>query len=197
MKRNENRAKRYASMLLTLLLCIAMLPVGIFAEDEVPAADQDQLTATEITEDVVTNGEGEAVETPEVPAAEPAEAELEELEALTEEEPLVEPEPDVTKKTYAAKKEFQYDAGGSATYKFTTAVVVVEPEDASLTPERVWITAAKTSMKVQWTPAKGEVDGYFVLRKAGKETVYSQVANVAGTATTYTDKKAKKKNTAY
>ena len=205
MKRSENStkrgttygAKRYASMLLTILLCIAMLPTWVFAEDETPASEPDQVTATEITEDVVMPAdEGNPVEDPsDAEAVEPMEA----MNALAEDEVVEEEpaEPDPTKTVYAAKKEVQYDAGGSATYKFTTAVVVVEPEDASLTPERVWITAAKTSMKVQWNAAKGDVDGYLVMRKAGKETVYSQVADVAKDVTTYTDKKAKKKNTAY
>ena len=74
----------------------------------------------------------------------------------------------------------------------------------------IWIKAAKKKITVYWTPAKRmeRVDGVIILRKTGKSKVYKEIKrisfknNSSGTArwspkSSYTDKKAKKKNKAY
>lgn len=75
---------------------------------------------------------------------------------------------------------------------------------------RTWIKAAKKQMTLNWGIAKNmtRVDGVIILRKAGKEKAYTEIARIAfkknsGASTTwspktsYVDKKAKKKNTPY
>ena len=193
------RPKRYASMLLAMLLCLAMLPAWTFAEDEVTSADPEQVTATEVQEDVVMPVEEEAVE------AQPVEETVDAQPALgaeAEEEPaaVTEEEPEVVVPTRAVKPAnaaFEWSGGGNATYKFKSPVVLVEPVDYATAPDNVWIKAAKTSITVNWSSAKADVDGYIILRKAAKETVYTEYATAGKGAKSYTDKKAKKKNTAY
>ncbi len=212
MKNTENskrrgpsyRPKRFAGMLLALLLCISMLPAWTFAEEEAVPADQDQATAIEVQEDVVMPVDGESFEEAieALPDAEPGESGEIEAAAETEEDADADAEPDPepvapSRAVKPAKTAFEWSGGGAATYKFKTAVVVVEPADESTAPDRVWIKAAKKNIKVSWNKAKADVDGYIILRKAAKETVYSEYASVAKTTTSYTDKKAKKKNTPY
>ncbi|MBR3330062.1 MAG: L,D-transpeptidase family protein [Mogibacterium sp.] len=211
MKNTENstkrgpsfRPKRYASMLLAMLLCLAMLPAWTFAEDEIPAAGQEQATATEVQEDIVMSVDEEAVEVQpveeEAAEAQPVEEEtVEALPALDAEAAEEEPAPAATSRTVKpAKTAFEWDGGGAATYKFKTPVVLVEPANAAAAPDNVWIKAAKKNIKVSWNSAKADVDGYIILRKAAKETVYSELATAGKGATSYTDKKAKKKNTPY
>ena len=198
------RPKRYASMLLAMLLCIAMLPAWTFAEDEAASVDQGQVTATEameIQEDqVMPVDDADAVES--LPAGEETVEALPALDAETEaeeEETADAPEEPVAPKRTVkpANTAFEWSGGGNAKYKFKTPVVLAEPVDNATAPDHVWIKAAKKSITVNWSSAKAGADGYIILRKAGKATVYTEYARAGAGATSFTDKKAKKKNTAY
>ncbi|MBQ6388089.1 MAG: C40 family peptidase [Mogibacterium sp.] len=81
----------------------------------------------------------------------------------------------------------------------TWNVLIDNPLNAKAGSVHAWITGQKKSMKVIWKKAAdlSAIDGYIILRRIGNASVYTEIAKVAKTATSYTDKKAKKKNTAY
>ena len=197
-RRPSYRPKRYASILLAMLLCLAMLPAWAFAEDEAASAEQAPVNATEvmeIQEDQVMPVDGETVEAlPADEAIEALPAAEEEVEALPA---LDAGDAATTRSVKPANSAFEWDGGGNAKYKFKTPVILEEPADNAIAPDNVWIKAAKTSITVSWNASKADVDGYIILRKAAKETVYSELAVVGKGVKSYTDNKAKKKNTPY
>lgn len=187
--------RRYLSILLVVLMCIVMLPVGAFAaEDDVTDISQDDI----ITEDIITDGD-EAADISDIIVTE--DATIDETEEVADEMESGEAaasqqDAEVTPVVKKAKTKFTWSG---APVKFNSAVIFNQPLDKDAGPALIWITPAKTSMKVSWNAAKNtDIDGYIILRKVvGKESIYSQVATASKTATSYTDKSAKKKNTGY
>ena len=110
-------------------------------------------------------------------------------EDRTSEEPAEVPEPKKAKKLKMS--------GYSLSLK--SYVLVESPLTDKSAPDRTWIKGNRKSMKVSWSKnaVKSSIDGYIVLRRAGKEKVYKQIAKVSKTTYSFTDKKAKKKNVDY
>ena len=217
-------ARRLAGVILSLMLCFSMLPWYAFAEDatETQDAASDAALQTEVqTEDsAAQNAEQEtqssnsdadkAAKTEDAGAAEEDKA-VEEtaapetLETPAEAEPAEPEEPEVPKDIAKKGKVFKWEG---VSVKFSSDVVTSEPLDASAGPVQAVIKGGKTSMTVSWDVPKAlqpegnteQVtlpDGFVILRKAGKEKNYKQIATVGSDVTTYTDKKAKKKDTSY
>lgn len=207
---------RIARIALSVLLCFTMIPVGAFAEeigqapvDNQQAADQTVETAadadqvadpqtenpaevTEVTEANSTDddllGEDSAVNetAPEVTAG----TETGEVTPGGEEEPApVAPAPKIAKSLTL----------NGLSLKFKNNVLIETPLDSKFGPARAWIKGNKKSIKVSWTKeaASAPIDGYIILRKTGKSKVFKEVKKVSKSTYTYTDKKAKKKNTVY
>lgn len=134
-------------------------------------------------------------------------SELEAEQPKTAEE-SEETEPEVQKEIVKKGKVFKWNG---VSVKFSSNVVTSDPLDAEAGPVQAAIKGGKTSMTVSWdvpkaiqaaanagSKAKAELpEGFVILRKAGKEKNYTQIATVAADVTTYTDKAAKKKDTAY
>ena len=75
---------------------------------------------------------------------------------------------------------------------------VISDVRLNVTPSNVWVKGKSRSIKVKWCALpSSSIDGYYVLRRDLKGSTWRQIATVKKTKTSYTDKKAKKKNKAY
>ena len=86
--------------------------------------------------------------------------------------------------------------------QFKKAVYKKPETTKNITPGRVWVRGNKASMQVNWkNPSNlNAIDGVIILRATGTSKIYKEVARVSFASkvkTQYTDKTAKKKNTAY
>jgi len=81
---------------------------------------------------------------------------------------------------------------------FKTAVQKDNALSSNAGVKRVWQTPYSRSQKLKWNKAKdlAAIDGYIILRRTGKGA-YKEIKRVGKNTTTYTDKKAKKKNVWY
>ena len=74
MKTFKEKGRRISSVLLTLLLCVAMLPAGVFADNEGDAQGSGDVTVEELNLETVDGAAGDLSETDqELPLADPAE----------------------------------------------------------------------------------------------------------------------------
>jgi len=187
--------KKTTAVLLSLMLCVTLFPAEVFAWTETDNVDTDPVVQNELQEDIAGNED-------QVPDAETLPGEVnadnedssidnngsDETADANEEQPEEEP----VNKAKAFKQ-------NGMNLSFKKNVLIDIPLESVSAPARTQITGKKKSMKVTWTAAKSaaSIDGYIILRKTGKNKVYKQVAAVSRSKTSYTDKKAKKKNTEY
>ena len=74
MKTFKEKGRRISSVLLTLLLCVAMLPAGVFADNEGDAQGSGDVTVEELNLETVDGAAGDLSETDqELPLADPVE----------------------------------------------------------------------------------------------------------------------------
>jgi len=66
-------------------------------------------------------------------------------------------------------------------------------------PSNLRLKAGRTSIRLSWKKAAGwkKTDGYFIFRKQGASKKYIQIGKVSSKKSSFTDKKAKKKNCLY
>lgn len=88
----------------------------------------------------------------------------------------------------------QYLEGMTAVFK----TKVITGERLQVAPENLKATGKRKSIKISWSrvPASG-ISGYIILRKDQSGNTWRQVATVKAKKSSYTDKKAKKKNRFY
>ena len=216
--------RRLVGVMLSVMMCFSMLPGYAFAEEltDTQNGSGDAAVQTEMqTEEPAATGAdkdaqaqqsskgdaGKAAKTEETDKT--ASDKTVEETAEPEEEPVLqtapaEPEePEVPKEIAKKGKVFKWEG---VSVKFSSNVVKSEPLDALAGPIQAEIKGGKTSMTVSWDVPKaieeGMTDvelpeGFVILRKAGKEKNYTQIAAVAADAASYTDKKAKNKDTTY
>lgn len=188
------RNKKLLSIIMAMMLCIVMVTGTVFAEGELPGTESG-------TEAVQASEQGTAVQPDgsadvEQPAAtEPDETANIDDEDEDDEDPDEIPDDPTVRTIQKKKKNFTWT---DLTIKINSYdVVTSQPLDADKGPLQTKINAAKTSITVSWDAAKDPaIDGYILL-KAGKDKKYAQLAVLGSDVTSYTDKKAKKKNTAY
>lgn len=223
---NKKKVCRAASVLLSLLLSISLMPAGAFAQD-LPENDLQNDAQTEMTEEQ-QKSDGEEAQQAEEPQAEvpqtetqqeqaAAEEEVRSEEPQTEEEPVVsvqeveaaaEEEGDAEVDPYPQGKSFKLD---NNKVKFKSAVVMAPPSYMSNSKiDHVWLTAGKKYMTVKWNDAANMtyVDGVIILRRTGKSSVYNEVKRIQfktyegdtpvyNLKNSFKDTTAKKKNTPY
>ena len=205
--------RRLAGIMLSVMLCFGMVPGYAFAEtgagdqgkngetaiqDEVQSESPDAQTDDTGSQEQLQNDDNN-----EEPGGTDAAGETSapaEPESIQTPEEKSAAEPEVQKEIVKKGKVFKW---GSTSVKFSSSVVKSDPLDDEAGPVQAAIKGDKTSMTVSWDAPKAmqngktQPDGFIILRKAGKEKNYTQIAKVASDVTTYTDKKAKKKDTAY
>ena len=76
---------------------------------------------------------------------------------------------------------------------------VISDEHLQMAPSYLKATGKRKSIKLTWTPVTntGGIDGYYILRRDLKGSIWRQIATVKASARSYTDKTAKKKNKCY
>lgn len=170
--------KKLASLLLVVMMCVTMMPVGVFADDTNPAAGQ---TDTQVQEQTGTQT-GDQTQQGTQEQADPS--------ATQPEEPT-QPQPAPVKpKTH---KSFTWY---SHSLKFTTFNVLEKTSlNANSEPLDLKVKIRKKNRKLTWKAPRnaGSVDGFIVLKRTGKKGAYKQYAVLGPGARSYVDKKAKKK----
>ena len=200
MNKKNNLSRKLASILLSLTVFMTMMPIGVFADDAAPADAAGQAGAeTVLPEGDAGEGAAEATdatgtdvagqESGETADAEGADgqqtdtagadstegdaphAELIATDTQTGETPADTEEPEEELSTKTAKS---FKMGGYS-LKFKSNVLVDQPLNKKFGPVRTWITGNKKSIKVSWSKEakSAPIDGYIILRKAGKEKVYT------------------------
>lgn len=202
--------RKAARIVLSVLLCLTLIPVGAFAE-ETGGVQADTASETEIIQDVETGTTAEEEATAETTSdnqetaenqsagesgttvdsdtsTESGTTDADTSQEAEQEEPVT-PAPNTAKTLKMS----------GLSLKFKTKVLVDDPLDKHCSPSRTWIKGNKKSIKVSWSKvaSSAPVDGFIILRKAGKAKVYTEIKKVGKTTYTFTDKKAKKKNTVY
>lgn len=202
--------KRTAISFLTFILCLTLMPLNAFADiDESVTVPSD--TEQTITEETVDNGDpGTEVQTEVLPAenntAEDTAADISEEAAAAEETTETASEEtteSATKETSDAEEQVStvntFTQNGM-TLKFRTDDILADqPLGSKSASSHAWVTGNKKSMTLKWSKAADitSIDGYIVLRLTGTAKVYKEIARVDSSVKTYTDKKAKKKDTKY
>ncbi len=101
---------------------------------------------------------------------------------------------------YAAKESTESSSQAASTNQYISGInavfakKVLSDERLNVTPENLKAAGKRRSIKLTWS-AVPSADGYYVLRK--KKGKWYQIATVSSGKTSYTDKKAKKKNKLY
>lgn len=175
-----------------MMLCIVMVTGAVFAEGELQSTETGTEAVQASEQGTEAQTEEPSAESPDDPYKNYDEYTDEDDEDDEDEEPVVDP---TVRTIQKKKKNFTWT---DLTIKINSYdVVTSHPLDADKGPVQTKVKAAKTSITVSWDAAKDpEIDGYILL-KAGKDKKYAQLALLGSNVTSYTDKKAKKKNTAY
>ena len=170
--------KKLASLLLVVMMCVTMMPVGVFADDANPATGQ---TDTQVQDQAGTQT-GDQTQQGTQEQVDPS--------ATQPEEPT-QPQPAPVKpKTH---KSFTWY---SHSLKFTTFNVLEKTSlNANSEPLDLKVKIRKKNRKLTWKAPRnaGSVDGFIVLKRTGKKGAYKQYAVLGPGARSYVDKKAKKK----
>ncbi len=226
MKKIKETGRRISSMLLILLMCIALLPAGAFAEGEVDVQGNDA-AAVEAQDQNIESPDAEepaaeeVLEDAEEPAVTDADSEQEQaaeseiVEEVAPEAPLnadgdtpEEDTPEVPEGMVPAGETFVLN---KVNVQFVKDVV--PDKDSSIKPGRVWVKGQDGSMRVNWVNAKNldPVYGVIILRSTGtaKNRVFKEVKRVVfrtknedgeieiNPKTLFIDHTASKNNTAY
>lgn len=183
-------SRRVASIILSLTLCLTLLPVGVFAEGE----DEGYTPAEEVSAESADVEAADVEETEETTTEEASDAELT-AQAEDTEVPEDQPAPVVI----AAPKTARSFKISGYSVKFKSDVLVEQNLNKNAAPKRARITGNRNSIKVSWTKTKATsaIDGYIILRRAGKTKTYTEIKRVGKSTASFTDKTAKKKNTVY
>lgn len=195
--KKKRLARKIISLVLSVMICVSFFPAGVFADAEDNTSEPDGTVVTlteEAEEDVLSeDAEPEAVTEPEA-VIEP-EAVTEETSEETTGETSEETPEDVAP---APKTSKSLKVSGHS-LKFKKPVLTETNLSKKEAPARTWIKAARKNIKVNWTkPAKtSTISGFIILRKAGKEKVYTEIGRTGNGVYTFTDKKASKRNTVY
>lgn len=209
MKKNGTGNKRIGSVFLAMWLCIALIPMGVFA-DELPAAGaQTEEDPVLVQQDADTGNVDKDVPAESYEAdGQAAIAEDSEEGAELSEEPVI----DIQTGTPEPATSFTRDG---YKLKFNEAVVsnIIPTELKNAAVDHVWIKAGSNKMTVKWSmPKKNNYpdnSGLIVLRAGGPGTgkTYSEINRIPfwsidqvpvwDPADSYADKTASKKNTPY
>lgn len=185
----NNRMKKLAGILLAVMMCVTMMPVGVFAEETGAASGQtdaqvqtqDQ-TGSEQGQDQSGTQTGDQTQTGTQEQTQPAEP-----------QPEPTPAPAPAPKTRKTFKWYGYNL------KFTTKVMAETSLNANSEPLGLKVKVNKKNRKLTWKAPRnaGYVDGFIVLKRTGKKGYYKQYATLGKNARSYVDKKAKKKHKVY
>lgn len=176
--RNNRYIRKATSILLALMLCLTMMPAGVFAADgDQPAQTQEQV------QDQTQTGTPSGAETGD-------QAQTGTQDQAQEEQPAPAPAP---KPAPATKKSFKWYG---YSLKFTSFNVITGQElNANSEPLGLSVKIRKKNRKLTWKAPRNasSVDGFIVLKRTGKNGAYKQYAILSAGARSYIDKKAKKK----
>ena len=198
MKKFRETGRKISSMLLILLMCIALLPVGVFAEDEIDGSSNDE-TAVEVQaqaqdqESEAPDAEEPAVEEDVTDVEEPEVTEPEDVQEITMESESVEVP------AAAEQLKAEGDTPGDETPVVPSGFVpagktfelnkvkvkfkkdVVPDKTSSLKPGRVWVKGQSDRMRVNWVNPKNmdPVYGVIILRATGNSKVFEEVRRLS------------------
>ena len=202
--KDKKATRRVSTVLLSLLLCIAMLPAGVFADNEGIEQSNDAQTV-EMQEQDIEKAEDEAIvdeeessadiekELEDASSQEPVETDQNQPKKETDLDLQATTENDAPNADEVAPEDEPVEPGPEVATSFKLNGIQVEfkkpvvkkPDTASkIKPGRVWITGQKASMKVSWINASNldPVDGVILLRATGtaKESAkkYKEVKRV-------------------
>lgn len=200
--------KRRMIMMLAAMLCIAMMPFGVFAETDAGEIPPDAVSAPAVSADDTAiaieneaDGRDDAAADPGAPdkdqAGEKDQTDPGSSEGTPDAGDPSDPEDPSEPDSPVTAKEFSLDEYSLRFKSFD--VLTEEPLGNSYQPKSVIFKMIKAGgRRITWTAAKNDakLDGYIVLRQKSGSDVYTEVAVKAAGKTSYSDKKAKSKDKA-